>query len=136
MVVLGKALSGGVYPVSAVLASDEIMLTIKPGEHGSTYGGNPLGCAVAIAALQVPHTSSPRLGPICCPARLKAVPSSFGRCSRRRGLLPTRRRWASGCAPVPDRASNLTIPAPTTPLTISWCTHTSSTLWFLTILGP
>jgi len=53
MVVLGKALSGGVYPVSAVLASDEIMLTIKPGEHGSTYGGNPLGCAVAIAALQV-----------------------------------------------------------------------------------
>jgi len=53
LVVLGKALSGGTYPVSAVLASDEIMLTIRPGEHGSTYGGNPLGCAVAIAALQV-----------------------------------------------------------------------------------
>jgi len=53
LVVLGKALSGGVYPVSAVLASDEVMLTIRPGEHGSTYGGNPLGCAVAIAALEV-----------------------------------------------------------------------------------
>jgi len=53
MVILGKALSGGVYPVSAVLSSDEVMLTIKPGEHGSTYGGNPLGSAVAIAALEV-----------------------------------------------------------------------------------
>ncbi|GMI48657.1 hypothetical protein TrCOL_g7349 [Triparma columacea] len=53
IVVLGKALSGGVYPVSAVLASDEVMLTIKPGEHGSTYGGNPVGCAVAMAALEV-----------------------------------------------------------------------------------
>jgi len=53
VLVLGKALSGGVYPVSAVLASDEVMLTIKPGEHGSTSGGNPLGSAVAIAALEV-----------------------------------------------------------------------------------
>jgi len=53
MLVLGKALSGGVYPVSAVLASDEVMLTIKPGQHGSTYGGNPVGCAVAMAALEV-----------------------------------------------------------------------------------
>lgn len=53
MVVLGKALSGGVIPVSAVLASDEIMLTLKPGEHGSTYGGNPLACRVAMAALNV-----------------------------------------------------------------------------------
>eukprot|EP00908_Phaeocystis_cordata_P022234 Transcript_4658.p1 GENE.Transcript_4658~~Transcript_4658.p1 ORF type:complete len:477 (+),score=218.83 Transcript_4658:100-1431(+) len=53
VLVLGKALSGGVYPVSAVLASDEVMLTIAPGEHGSTYGGNPLGSAVAIAALEV-----------------------------------------------------------------------------------
>jgi len=44
IVVLGKALSGGVLPVSAVLASDEVMLTLKPGEHGSTYGGNPLAC--------------------------------------------------------------------------------------------
>lgn len=53
ILVLGKALSGGTMPVSAVLASNEIMLTIKPGEHGSTYGGNPLACAVAIAAMQV-----------------------------------------------------------------------------------
>ncbi len=53
ILILGKALSGGVFPVSAVLASDEIMLTIKPGEHGSTFGGNPLACAVAKAALEV-----------------------------------------------------------------------------------
>lgn len=53
ILILGKALSGGTIPVSAVLADDEIMMTIKPGEHGSTYGGNPLACAVAIAALQV-----------------------------------------------------------------------------------
>jgi ornithine--oxo-acid transaminase len=53
ILVLGKALSGGVLPVAAVLANDEIMLTIKPGEHGSTYGGNPLACAVATEALQV-----------------------------------------------------------------------------------
>lgn len=53
IVVLGKALSGGLYPVSAVLADDEVMLTIQPGEHGSTYGGNPLACRIAITALQV-----------------------------------------------------------------------------------
>lgn len=53
ILVLGKALSGGVLPVSAVLASDEIMLTLNPGEHGSTYGGNPLACKVAMAALEV-----------------------------------------------------------------------------------
>ena len=53
ILILGKALSGGVFPVSAVLANDEIMLTIKPGEHGSTFGGNPLACAVAREALQV-----------------------------------------------------------------------------------
>ncbi|EDW69897.1 ornithine aminotransferase, mitochondrial [Drosophila virilis] len=53
ILILGKALSGGVYPVSAALANDEVMLCIKPGEHGSTYGGNPLGCRVAIAALEV-----------------------------------------------------------------------------------
>jgi len=53
ILILGKALSGGVLPVSAVLADDEIMLTIKPGEHGSTFGGNPLACKVAIAALDV-----------------------------------------------------------------------------------
>jgi ornithine--oxo-acid transaminase len=53
VVLLGKALSGGAYPVSAVLADREVMLCIRPGEHGSTYGGNPLGCAVAQAALRV-----------------------------------------------------------------------------------
>jgi ornithine--oxo-acid transaminase len=53
MLILGKALSGGVLPVSAVLANDDIMLCIKPGEHGSTYGGNPLACAVATEALKV-----------------------------------------------------------------------------------
>ncbi|MHC1706133.1 MAG: ornithine--oxo-acid transaminase [Bacteroidales bacterium] len=53
MLILGKALSGGVYPVSAVLANDEIMLTIKPGQHGSTFGGNPLAARVAITALEV-----------------------------------------------------------------------------------
>ncbi|KIM41883.1 hypothetical protein M413DRAFT_18802 [Hebeloma cylindrosporum] len=53
VVLLGKALSGGVYPVSAVLADKDVMLCIKPGEHGSTYGGNPLGCAVAMTALSV-----------------------------------------------------------------------------------
>ncbi|KAK7111075.1 ornithine aminotransferase, mitochondrial-like [Littorina saxatilis] len=53
ILVLGKALSGGVLPVSAVLADDEVMLTILPGEHGSTYGGNPLACRVAIASLEV-----------------------------------------------------------------------------------
>jgi len=53
IVVLGKALSGGMMPVSAVLADDEVMLGIKPGEHGSTYGGNPLACRVAMEALQI-----------------------------------------------------------------------------------
>lgn len=53
ILVLGKALSGGVYPVSCVLSSSEVILTVKPGEHGSTFGGNPLACAVAMAALQV-----------------------------------------------------------------------------------
>ncbi|MCH1437147.1 MAG: ornithine--oxo-acid transaminase [Flavobacteriales bacterium] len=53
VLILGKALSGGVFPVSAVLADDEVMLCIKPGEHGSTFGGNPLACRVAQAALEV-----------------------------------------------------------------------------------
>jgi ornithine--oxo-acid transaminase len=53
IVILGKALSGGVFPVSAILADNDIMMTIKPGQHGSTFGGNPLACAVAIAALKV-----------------------------------------------------------------------------------
>jgi len=50
---LGKALSGGVFPISAVLANDDIMLCIKPGEHGSTFGGNPLASRIAIASLKV-----------------------------------------------------------------------------------
>jgi len=53
VVILGKALSGGVMPVSAVLADDAVMLCIKPGEHGSTFGGNPLACAVAVASIEV-----------------------------------------------------------------------------------
>ncbi|PLX04464.1 MAG: ornithine--oxo-acid transaminase [Marinilabiliales bacterium] len=53
ILILGKALSGGVYPVSAVLADDDIMLTIKPGQHGSTFGGNPIAAKVATAALEV-----------------------------------------------------------------------------------
>jgi ornithine--oxo-acid transaminase len=53
LLILGKALGGGVFPVSCVLGNDEVMLTLKPGQHGSTFGGNPLACAVAMAALQV-----------------------------------------------------------------------------------
>ncbi len=53
ILILGKALSGGAFPVSAVLANDDIMMTIKPGEHGSTFGGNPLACAIAMEALKV-----------------------------------------------------------------------------------
>ena len=53
VLVLGKALSGGMYPVSCVLADDDVMLTIKPGEHGSTYGGNPLACSIAMEALDI-----------------------------------------------------------------------------------
>ena len=53
VLILGKALSGGMYPVSAVLANNDIMMCIKPGQHGSTYGGNPLGCKVAITAMNV-----------------------------------------------------------------------------------
>jgi ornithine--oxo-acid transaminase len=53
MLILGKALSGGTLPISAVLADDEVMLTIEPGDHGSTYGGNPLACKIAMEALTV-----------------------------------------------------------------------------------
>ncbi len=53
LLILGKALSGGMLPVSAVLADDEVMMCIKPGEHGSTYGGNPIACQVAVAALEI-----------------------------------------------------------------------------------
>ena len=53
LVLLGKAVSGGMYPVSCVLGKKDIMLVVEPGTHGSTYGGNPLDCAVAVAALEV-----------------------------------------------------------------------------------
>jgi ornithine--oxo-acid transaminase len=53
LLILGKALSGGMYPVSAVLANDDVMLCVKPGQHGSTYGGNPLGCKIAMTAMEV-----------------------------------------------------------------------------------
>ncbi|CAG8685155.1 5268_t:CDS:1, partial [Gigaspora rosea] len=88
---LGKALSGGVYPVSAVLADKEIMLCIKPGEHGSTYGGNPLGSAVAIAALEVIKEEnlverSEILGNKFREA-LRKINSPLIQCVRGRGLL-------------------------------------------------
>lgn len=81
ILILGKALSGGTYPVSAVLANDHIMLCIKPGQHGSTYGGNPLACKVGIAALTVLKEeklaeNSERLGKILL-NELKAIQASF-----------------------------------------------------------
>ncbi|MGL5892614.1 MAG: ornithine--oxo-acid transaminase [Bacteroidia bacterium] len=91
LLVLGKALSGGVLPVSAVLASDEVMLTIKPGEHGSTYGGNPLACRVAMEALQVLKDenlaeNAERLGKILRD-ELAAIPSKRITAVRGKGLL-------------------------------------------------
>ncbi|MCK6650265.1 MAG: aminotransferase class III-fold pyridoxal phosphate-dependent enzyme, partial [Bacteroidia bacterium] len=80
MLILGKALSGGTYPVSAVLANDDIMLCIKPGQHGSTYGGNPMACKVGITALTVLKEeklseNSERLGKILL-TELKAIQAS------------------------------------------------------------
>jgi ornithine--oxo-acid transaminase len=91
ILVLGKALSGGVYPVSCVLADDEIMLTIKPGEHGSTYGGNPIAARVAIAALDVIQEekladNALRLGEIFR-REMKAIPSKMIESVRGKGLL-------------------------------------------------
>ncbi|KAJ8264457.1 hypothetical protein GJAV_G00149390 [Gymnothorax javanicus] len=91
LVLLGKALSGGVYPVSAVLCDDEVMLTIKPGEHGSTYGGNPLACRVAIAALEVLEEeklaeNSEKMGQLLR-AELMKLPSDVVTCVRGKGLL-------------------------------------------------
>ncbi|XP_067285642.1 ornithine aminotransferase, mitochondrial isoform X1 [Pseudorasbora parva] len=91
LVVLGKALSGGVYPVSAVLCDDEVMLTIKPGEHGSTYGGNPLACRVAIAALEVLEEenlaeNADRMGQILR-AELNKLPREIVSGVRGKGLL-------------------------------------------------
>lgn len=91
LVVLGKALSGGVFPVSAVLADNEVMLTIKPGEHGSTFGGNPLGCKVAIAALKVLveeklADNAERLGKILR-EELNKLPKDVVKIVRGKGLL-------------------------------------------------
>lgn len=91
IVVLGKALSGGMYPVSAVLARDEIMLTIGRGEHGSTYGGNPLAARVGMAALRVLEEEglaarAQRLGELFRKA-LREIPSSRVKTVRGRGML-------------------------------------------------
>ncbi|MFK7903589.1 MAG: ornithine--oxo-acid transaminase [Chitinophagales bacterium] len=91
ILILGKALSGGVFPVSAVLCDDEVMLTIKPGEHGSTYGGNPLACKVAIAALEVLvdeklSENAEYLGEILR-RELRAIPSNLITKVRGKGLL-------------------------------------------------
>ena len=91
ILILGKALSGGVFPVSAVLCDDEIMMCIKPGEHGSTFGGNPLANKVAIAALEVVKEEklaekSFYLGEILR-AELKAIDSDMINLVRGKGLL-------------------------------------------------
>jgi len=91
IVILGKALSGGVYPVSAVLCDDEIMLQVKPGEHGSTYGGNPLGCRVAMAALQVLeeeglYEKSAQLGQLLRD-ELRTIPTELVPVVRGKGLM-------------------------------------------------
>ncbi|MDR0295441.1 MAG: ornithine--oxo-acid transaminase [Prevotellaceae bacterium] len=91
MLLLGKALSAGVLPVSAVLADDDVMLTIKPGEHGSTYGGFPLACKVAIAALEVIKEEklcecAEYLGKICREF-LRNIPSDRITLVRGKGLL-------------------------------------------------
>lgn len=91
MLILGKALSGGMYPVSAVLANDEIMMCIKPGQHGSTYGGNPLGCKIAMTAMTVVMDeklveNSEKLGELLR-AELRAIKSDRISTVRGKGLL-------------------------------------------------
>ncbi|KAL5362065.1 pyridoxal phosphate-dependent transferase [Aspergillus floccosus] len=91
MVLLGKAISGGMYPVSCVLGRKDIMLTIEPGTHGSTYGGNPLGCAVAIRALEVVQEEqmverAERLGHVFR-SGLEAIKSPMIQTVRGKGLL-------------------------------------------------
>ncbi|XP_067001325.2 ornithine aminotransferase, mitochondrial [Anabrus simplex] len=91
ILVLGKALSGGVFPVSAILANDDVMLCIKPGEHGSTYGGNPLGCKVALAAMKVLEEeklaeNAQRLGEILR-KELRELPKDIVSIVRGKGLL-------------------------------------------------
>lgn len=93
VLILGKALSGGVLPVSAVLADDEVMLCIKPGEHGSTFGGNPLACRVGIAALEVVKEekladNAERMGQLFRKAMQELVDEfSFVKLVRGKGLL-------------------------------------------------
>lgn len=94
ILILGKALAGGVYPVSAVLSNDEIMLCIKPGQHGSTYGGNPLAAKVAIAALTVLKEeklseNSERLGKILLSElkKIQAEDPEFIKLVRGKGLF-------------------------------------------------
>lgn len=91
ILILGKALSGGVYPVSAVLADDDIMLTIKPGQHGSTFGGNPVAAKVAVAALEVVKEENlaeraEKLGKIFR-SELKKINSEMVELVRGKGLL-------------------------------------------------
>lgn len=91
ILILGKAISGGLMPVSCVLADDKIMLTIKPGEHGSTYGGNPIAAKVSMAALQVIkdeklEENAERLGKIFR-ERMKAIKSDMVELVRGKGLL-------------------------------------------------
>jgi len=91
ILVLGKAISGGMYPVSCVLANDEIMLTIKPGEHGSTYGGNPVAAKVAVTALEVLQEeklaeNATIMGELFR-TEMKAIQSEFIEIVRGKGLL-------------------------------------------------
>jgi len=91
MLILGKALSGGMYPVSAVLTNNEVMMCIKPGQHGSTYGGNPLGCKIAMSAMQVVldeqlAKNAQELGEILR-SELKAIQSNRITTVRGKGLL-------------------------------------------------
>lgn len=91
ILILGKAISGGVYPVSCVLANNEVMEVITPGTHGSTYGGNPVACAVATAALEVVKEEAlaekaEELG-VFLRAELKAIPSEMISLVRGKGLL-------------------------------------------------
>ncbi len=91
ILILGKALSGGVYPVSSVLADDDIMLTIQPGQHGSTFGGNPIAAKVAIASLEVIKNeklaeNSEKLG-IIFRSELKKIKSDMVEIVRGKGLL-------------------------------------------------
>jgi ornithine--oxo-acid transaminase len=91
ILILGKALSGGLYPVSAVLANDEVMMCIRPGQHGSTYGGNPLACRLAIEALTILREeklaeNAERLGSILR-NELRKINSPLLRTVRGKGLL-------------------------------------------------